>query len=124
MYDQADRLVARAGFPDETAGNGQLARWGYYVGRIRAIQLNYSEANSNLQQAVRRAPEAKVAPGFLQTATKLSVLVELLMGDIPERKTFRDPVLKASLAPYLAIAQGKSSRSRVCVCFRRGGASG
>jgi len=46
------------------------------------------------------------------------------MGDIPERKTFRDPVLKASLAPYLAIAQGKSSRSRVCVCFRRGGAIG
>lgn len=67
MYDQADRLLSKTTFPEGTAGNAQLARYYYYVGRIRAIQLNYTEAHSNLQQAIRRAPDAKVAPGFLQT---------------------------------------------------------
>lgn len=78
------------------------------AGRIRAIQLNYTEAHTNLQQAIRRAPEAKVAPGFLQTAHKLSIVVELLMGEIPERRTFREPVLKKALVPYLEIVQGES----------------
>jgi hypothetical protein len=38
---------------------------------------------------------------------KLFVVVELLMGDIPERSVFRQPVLKKSLAPYLQISQGE-----------------
>lgn len=105
LYDQADKLIAKTTFP-ETAGNPQLARWMYYVGRIRAIQLNYSESHSHLQQAIRRAPPATVAPGFLQTVYKLSIVVELLMGDIPARSVFRQPVLKKSLAPYLEIVQG------------------
>ncbi|KAI5480596.1 26S proteasome non-atpase regulatory subunit 3 [Pseudohyphozyma bogoriensis] len=105
LYDQADRLVSKTTFPEGTAGNAQIARWYYYVGRIRAIQLNYTEAHSNLQQAIRRAPEAKAAPGFLQTAHKLSIIVELLMGEIPERSIFRQPVLKSALKPYLEIVQ-------------------
>lgn len=80
-------------------------------GRIRAIQLNYTEAHANLQQAIRRAPEAKAAPGFVQTAQKLSIVVELLMGEIPERRIFREPVLKKALIPYLEIAQGKLPRT-------------
>ncbi|KAK4704920.1 26S proteasome regulatory subunit N3, partial [Phenoliferia sp. Uapishka_3] len=105
LYEQANQLVSKTTFPVGTAGNAQLARWFYYVGRIRAIQLNYTEAHTNLQQAIRRAPDAKVAPGFLQTAHKLSIVVELLMGEIPERRTFRHPVLKQALLPYLAIVQ-------------------
>ncbi|KAK4056870.1 26S proteasome non-ATPase regulatory subunit [Microbotryomycetes sp. JL221] len=105
LYDQADRLVSKTTFPEGTAGNAQLARWYYYVGRIRAIQLNYTDAHTNLQQAIRRAPEAKNAPGFLQTAHKLSIVVELLMGEIPERRIFREPVLRKALVPYLEIVQ-------------------
>ncbi|KAM0750367.1 hypothetical protein T439DRAFT_348365 [Meredithblackwellia eburnea MCA 4105] len=105
LYDQAHHLVAKTTYPVGTAGNAQLARWFYYVGRIRAIQLNYTEAHTNLQQAIRRAPDAKIAPGFLQTAHKLSIIVELLMGEIPERRTFRHPVLKNALFPYLEIVQ-------------------
>lgn len=67
LYDQADRLISKAAFPDATAGNAQLARWHYYLGRVRAIQLNYTEAHNNLQQAIRRAPAPTIAPGFLQT---------------------------------------------------------
>ncbi|CAD6587891.1 MAG: 26S proteasome non-ATPase regulatory subunit [Cyphobasidiales sp. Tagirdzhanova-0007] len=104
LYDQADKLIAKTTFPD-TAGNAQLARWLYYVGRIRVIQLNYTEAHTHLQSAIRRAPNATVAPGFLQTVYKLFIIVELLMGDIPERSVFRQPVFKKSLLPYLQIVQ-------------------
>ncbi|GAA5907659.1 proteasome regulatory particle lid subunit RPN3 [Sporobolomyces salmoneus] len=106
LYEQADRLVSKTSFPESTAQNSQLARWYYYVGRIRAIQLDYSAANASLLQAIRRAPsDLKAAPGFFQHAYKLSVVVELLMGEIPERRIFREEVLRKSLKPYLEIAQ-------------------
>jgi 26S proteasome regulatory subunit N3 len=34
---------------------------------------------------------------------KLAVIVQLLMGDIPERGLFNQPELRAALAPYLAL---------------------
>lgn len=78
-----------------------------FAGRIRAVQLNYTEAHTHLQQAIRRAPQGTVAAGFLQTAHKFFVIVELLMGDIPERGIFRQPILKRALAPYMHIVQGE-----------------
>ncbi|KAG9035690.1 26S proteasome non-ATPase regulatory subunit, partial [Tulasnella sp. UAMH 9824] len=104
LYQQADKLVSKTKFPD-SAGNPQLSRYLYYLGRIRAVQLNYTEAHTHLQQAIRRAPGATIAPGFYQTVHKLFLIVELLMGDIPERALFRHPVLKGALAPYLKIVQ-------------------
>lgn len=120
LYEQADKLVARAPFPRLQVSNGQIARFEYYVGRIRAVQLNYTEAHEHLQHAIRRAPQPAVTPagaapgsgpsyqsaaGFLQSAYKLFVVVELLMGDIPERSIFRIDALKKPLAPYLEIVQ-------------------
>jgi 26S proteasome regulatory subunit N3 len=105
LYSQADKLVAKVPFP-ETAGNSQLARYLYYVGRIRAVQLSYTEAHGHLQQAIRRAPAPTTAPGFYQAAHKIFVIVELLMGDIPERSLFRHPVLKKALYGYFEIVKG------------------
>lgn len=123
LYDQADKLVARATFPRAKASNPQVARYDYYVGRIRAVQLNYSDAHTRLQQAIRRAPQQgllvqrapgtetdaqvskPLASGFLQTAHKLLIIVELLMGDLPERALFRIPMLRHALASYLPIVQ-------------------
>ena len=107
LYQQADKLVSKTQFPD-SAGNPQLSRHLYYLGRIRAVQLSYTEAHTHLQQAIRRAPNATLAPGFYQTVHKLFLVVELLMGDIPERGLFRHPVLKKALIPYLQIVQGKN----------------
>ncbi|KAI5121700.1 hypothetical protein M0805_002093 [Coniferiporia weirii] len=104
LYDQADKLVAKTTFPT-SAGNPQLARYHYYLGRIKAVQLNYSDAHTNLQQAIRRAPPAKTAPGFFQAVHKFFVVVELLMGDIPERGLFRQPVLQDALAGYFEIVR-------------------
>ncbi|PFH48016.1 hypothetical protein AMATHDRAFT_66365 [Amanita thiersii Skay4041] len=104
LYDQADKLVSKTTFPI-SAGNPQLARYHYYLGRIKVVQLNYSEAHANLQQALRRAPPAKTAPGFYQAVHKFFVVVELLMGDIPERSLFRHPVLEKALNGYFEIVK-------------------
>ncbi|KAF9787964.1 PCI domain-containing protein [Thelephora terrestris] len=102
LYDQADKLVSKTTFPT-SASNPQFARYHYYLGRIKAVQLNYTEAHTNLRQAIRRAPPAKTAPGFYQAVHKLSVVVELLMGDIPDRGLFRHPVLEKALSGYFDI---------------------
>lgn len=105
LYDQADKLVSKTTFPP-SASNPQFARYHYFLGRIKAVQLNYTAAHTNLQQAIRRAPAAKTAPGFYQAVHKLFVIVELLMGDIPERGLFRHPVLEKALGAYFDIVKG------------------
>ncbi|KAK5704262.1 26S proteasome non-ATPase regulatory subunit [Elasticomyces elasticus] len=101
---QADLLVAQTQFP-ATAANNQVCRYLYYLGRIRAIQLAYTEAHSNLEAATRKSPTTGAAVGFYQQATKMLIVVELLMGDIPDRATFRLPVLEKALAPYFKLVQ-------------------
>ncbi|OTB11286.1 hypothetical protein K445DRAFT_322278 [Daldinia sp. EC12] len=101
---QADLLVSHTQFP-ENAANNQVARFLYYLGRIRAIQLRYTEAHEHLTAATRKAPASSCALGFAQTATKLLLVVELLMGDIPERATFRVPSMEQALHPYFLLVQ-------------------
>ncbi|CAA7270217.1 unnamed protein product [Cyclocybe aegerita] len=104
IYDQADKLVSKTTFPP-SASNAQFARYHYYLGRIRAVQLNYTDAHDDLQQAIRRAPPAKTAPGFYQAVHKYLVVVELLMGDIPDRSLFRHVVLQKALTAYFEIVK-------------------
>lgn len=101
---QADLLVSHTKFP-ENASNNQVARYLYYLGRIRAIQLRYTEAHEHLTAATRKAPSSSCAAGFFQTASKLLLVVELLMGDIPDRATFRQTNLERTLQPYLLLVQ-------------------
>lgn len=103
LYDQADKLVSKSVFP-ETASNNEWARFLYYLGRIKAARLEYSAAHKHLVQAMRKAPQT-AAVGFRQTAQKLAVTVELLLGDIPERQIFRQAALRRSLAPYFQLTQ-------------------
>lgn len=50
---------------------------------------------------------------------KLFIVVELLMGEIPERSVFRQPVLKKALVPYLHIVQGEYRvLQRICENIR------
>ncbi|KAK0725451.1 proteasome regulatory subunit C-terminal-domain-containing protein [Lasiosphaeris hirsuta] len=101
---QADLLVSHTQFP-ENAANNQVARFLYYLGRTRAIQLRYTEAHEHLTAATRKAPSSACALGFSQTATKLLMVVELLMGDIPDRATFRQPTMELALHPYFLLVQ-------------------
>lgn len=69
LYDQADKLVSKTTFPP-SASNSRFARYYYYLGRIRAVLFNYTEAHTNFQQAIRRAPPPKTVPGFYQAVHK------------------------------------------------------
>nr|ODN97792.1 26S proteasome regulatory subunit N3 [Cryptococcus depauperatus CBS 7855] len=104
QYEQAEKLVSKAQFHG-AANQAQTARWLFYTGRLRAIQLNYSEARNYLQTAIRRAPKDEVAPGFVQLVHKYFIVVVLLTGVIPDRALFRKPVLKQALIPYFQIVQ-------------------
>nr|CAG4645432.1 EOG090X03QW [Lynceus sp. MCZ IZ 141354] len=103
LYDQADKLVSKSVFPD-MASNNEWARYLYYLGRIKATQLEYTQAHTHLLQAIRKAPQ-HTAVGFKQTVQKLIITVELLLGDIPERSVFRQPSMRLALAPYFQVTQ-------------------
>ena len=103
LYDQAAKLVAKVNFPEHASAN-QYARHLYYLGRIQCVQLQYTESYSNLNQAYRKAPQ-NTGAGFRVAVTKLSIIVQLLMGDIPERSLFSEPSTAEAVAPYLELTQ-------------------
>ena len=96
-------MVEKATFP-ESASNSEQARYLYYYGRIKAIQLEYTEALDYLVKSLRKAPSSAV--GFRQTVEKLRVTVELLLGNIPERQLFLQQANKEALAPYFELTKG------------------
>lgn len=102
LYNAADKFRLNSTFP-ENRSNAQFARYLFYTGQIHAIQLDYSAALDNLNQALRKAPTA--ALGFRQVVTKWYLVVQLLMGEIPERSLFATADLKRSLKPYFHLTQ-------------------
>jgi len=103
LYDQAEKLSSKSTFP-EMASNNEWARYLYYTGRIKAVQLEYSDARQTLVTALRKAPQS-TAIGFKQTVTKLVIVVELLLGEVPERAQFKVADMKKSLLPYFHLTQ-------------------
>ncbi|CAL8091781.1 unnamed protein product [Calicophoron daubneyi] len=103
LHEQAQKLVSRVVFP-ENAPNAEWARYLYYVGRIKAIQLDYSAAHDHLVSALRKAPQ-NGAVGFKQALHKLNTVVELLLGDQPDRSIFRQANFKVALQPYFQLTQ-------------------
>lgn len=102
--NQAYNLVEKTEFPNE-ATNSVVARYYYYLARIHAVQLDYSSANECAITAIRKCPQTKAALGFLQSTTKLHIVVQLLTGEIPELSSFRDPSLEQSLKAYAAVTK-------------------
>ena len=102
QYEAAEAMRARAPWPDKHS-NSQYCRHLYYLGRIRAVQLEYGAAKECLAQAARKAPRA--AAGFRLELTKWLVLVRLLLGEVPERPLLQQPGLAAALAPYYALTR-------------------
>jgi 26S proteasome regulatory subunit N3 len=109
LYEQALKLVQKTNFP-ESRPNAQYARYLLYIGQIKAVQLEYSDSHSKLMQAIRKSPQSpNVALGFKLCATKLAIVVELLMGGVPDRTTFMQKEMKEQLRPYYAITQAVRS---------------
>lgn len=102
LYSQADMFRLKSA-ELEPRDNNHHARYLYYTGKINTLGLHYGEAYENLSQALRKCP--RKALGFKQSATKLQVIVQLLMGEIPERAVFLDNELRRSLLPYFKLTQ-------------------
>lgn len=75
-------------------------------------------------QAIRKAPQHS-AIGFKQTAQKFVIVVQLLLGEIPDRATFREQIFRRPLVPYFQLTQGEIEISfrfvvlhidSLCVC--------
>lgn len=96
-------MLSNSTFP-ESASNNQLCRYLYYSGRIQALRLEYTTSFSNLSQCLRKAP-TNTGLGFRIAAQRLLVVVQLLMGEIPDRHVFFSKGMKAELSPYLSITE-------------------
>ncbi|THG21548.1 hypothetical protein TEA_010917 [Camellia sinensis var. sinensis] len=73
----------------------------YHSGKIRTIQLEYTDAKESLLQAARKAPVA--ALGFRVQCNKWAVIVRLLLGEIPERTVFMQKGMEQALRPYFEL---------------------
>lgn len=103
QVEQAHKLLSNSSFPD-AASNNQFCRFLYHSGRIQALRLEYTLAFSNLSQCLRKAP-SNTALGFRIAAQRLLVVVQLLMGEVPERNVFFTPSMVGELTPYRMITQ-------------------
>ncbi|KAF6258690.1 26S proteasome regulatory complex [Scenedesmus sp. NREL 46B-D3] len=101
LYDQAEKFRSKAQKADTWRVPGQYCRYLYYLGTIRAIQLEYTEAKEVLQQASRKAPTC--AHGFRVACNKWLILVRLLLGEVPERLTCA--VRSGDLAQFRAVSE-------------------
>ncbi|KAG0461852.1 hypothetical protein HPP92_020328 [Vanilla planifolia] len=100
LYDQAEKLRSKA--PRfEAHSNQQFCRYLFYLGKIRTIQLEYTDAKESLLQAARKAPFA--ARGFRIQCNKWAIIVRLLLGEIPERTVFMQKGMKKALIPYFEL---------------------
>ena len=101
--EQAHKLLSNSTFP-ESASNNQLCRYLYHSGKIHALRLEYTKSFSNLSQCLRKSP-TNTGLGFRIAAQRLLVVVQLLMGEIPERHVFFTKGMQTELGPYLKITQ-------------------
>lgn len=115
LYDQAEKFRAKAQRPEQSRSHTQYCRYLFYLGRIKAIQLEYTDARDYLQQAARKAPNS--ALGFRVTVSKWLILVRLLLGEIPEHQDFTQPGLRQPLQAYYELTQ--AVRGGDLTLFRR-----
>jgi 26S proteasome regulatory subunit N3 len=103
-YTQASNFIEKVEFPKDVSTSIE-SRYFFYLAKINSIQLNYSDAHEFVITAIRKAPQTQNAIGFLQVSYKLSVLIELLTGEIPELSFFKKPGFEKCLTPYREITK-------------------
>lgn len=118
--EQARNFLSKVKF-HENISTHEDARYLFYLGRINAIQMNYSEAFKNLTNSLRKAPE-KTAEGFKIIVQKLLIIVEMLMGDVPDLSSFYSCNFASSLISYLdlikAVKKGDLSEFKnICMKY-------
>jgi len=104
QVEQAHKLLSNSTFP-ETASHNQLCRYLYHSGLIHALRLNYTASHSALSQSLRKS-QSNTGLGFRIATQRLLIVVQLLMGEIPDRQVFFEKKeMRKELEPYLKITQ-------------------
>ena len=83
--EMARSFISKTKFT-ENISTYEDSRYLFYIGKIEAIQMNYSESYTHLSNSFRKAPE-KTGEGFKNLVNKYLILVQLLMGEIPDIKS-------------------------------------
>ena len=98
--DLARAFLSKTRFKENISTN-EDSRYLFYIGRIEAIQMNYSEAYKHLTNSFRKAPE-KTGEGFKTLVNKHIIVVQLLMGEIPDVKSLLNQNFN-EFKPYLNL---------------------
>jgi 26S proteasome regulatory subunit N3 len=97
-YNLALSFLKHCNFPAD-ASPAQLGRYHFFVGHLKAVTLDYSEAQHHLQLSLRRAPQNRHAEGFRSLVTRHLMVVMMLRGQVPARGMLAD------LPVYLTLAR-------------------
>jgi 26S proteasome regulatory subunit N3 len=101
-YDQARNFISKTKYFENVSTN-EDARYFFYLGTINSVQMNYTEAYINLTNSLRKAPE-KCAADFKSNVQKLLIIVELLMGEVPDiSKVITTSNNLRALKPYFEL---------------------
>lgn len=100
--DAAYNLIEKTSFP-EGKSNNEFCKYLYYTGRVKAIRREYADAFNHLNQAIRKAPDS--AKGFKLQCQRTAIVVELLMGDVPNREIFADKLIHDHANAYFRLIQ-------------------
>ena len=98
--DLARAFLSKTRFKENISTN-EDSRYLFYIGRIEAIQMNYSEAFKHLTNSFRKAPE-KTGDGFKTLVQKHIIVVQLLMGEIPDVNSLLNQNFN-TFKPYLNL---------------------
>jgi len=101
-YEAAYNFIDKADFPENKSIN-EYCKYLYYTARIKAIRRDYNEALWRLNQAIRKAPDRAV--GFKISCQRLAIVVELLLGEIPNREIFSEEVIFKHTYGYYKVIQ-------------------
>lgn len=80
--DAAYNLIEKTSFPEGKSSN-EFCKYLFYTGRVKAVRREYPDALNRLNQAIRKSPDS--AKGFRLQCQKIAIVVELLMGEVPNR---------------------------------------
>lgn len=96
-YTLALSFLKHCNFPND-ASPAQLGRFHFFVGHLKAISLEYAEAQYHLQLSLRRLPQNKYAEPFRSLVSRHLMVVMMLQGQVPSRTMLLDLPIYLDLA--------------------------
>lgn len=110
-YDLGLKALEKMVYPENLSSGIHQARYLYYSGRIYSAQLEYQSAFNSFTQSLRKTPQTKGrgSLNFALSVQKFAIVVQMLMGEVPDRSIFNSTDLRKGLVPYLELVKAVRS---------------